>query len=279
MKTRILAVLAAVSFLLTNPVIAAEKATVADELKGVIMKVQAKIKEGKRTEADYAPEIKEMDDLLASHKDEKTDDVARILLMKAMLYIEVLDDSDKGRQIIEQVKKDFPDTQPGKNADNVLESIKQQEEVKKVQKSLSPGSQFPDFDEKDVAGKPMSISRLKGKVVLVDFWATWCGPCRNELPNVIKTYEKHHPAGFEIVGISLDKEESKLTSYTKDKQMTWQQFFDGKGWGNKLAVKYGVNSIPATYLLDREGKIIARDLRGEELEDAVGKALAKNDAK
>ncbi|PYJ01766.1 MAG: hypothetical protein DME25_17520 [Verrucomicrobia bacterium] len=126
-----------------------------------------------------------------------------------------------------------------------------------------------------MAGKPLSIASYKGKVVLLDFWATWCPPCRAELPSVIKTYEKHHPNGFEIIGISLDKEESKLTSFTKDKGMTWQQFYDGKGWGNKLAVKYGVQSIPATYLLDSEGKILAQDLRGEDLEQAVAKALAK----
>ena len=97
-----------------------------------------------------------------------------------------------------------------------------------------------------------------------------------ELPNVIKTYEAHHPKGFEIIGISLDKDEQKLTNFTKEKKMPWPQFFDGKMWANKLAVKYGVNSIPMTYLLDGEGKIIGKGLRGEELETAVSKALAKH---
>jgi thiol-disulfide isomerase/thioredoxin len=111
--------------------------------------------------------------------------------------------------------------------------------------------------------------------VLVDFWATWCGPCVGELPNVLKTYEKHHADGFDIIGISLDQDKAKLTSFTKEKNMTWRQYFDGQVWQNKLAVKYGVNSIPATYLLDGEGKIIAKDLRGEALEEAVTRALAK----
>jgi len=92
---------------------------------------------------------------------------------------------------------------------------------------------------------------------------------------VLKTYEAHHKDGFEIVGISLDQEEQKLTSFTKDNKMTWVQYFDGKGWKNKLAVKYGVNSIPATYLLDGQGVIIGNDLRGDDLEQAVAKALAK----
>ena len=138
------------------------------------------------------------------------------------------------------------------------------------------GLKFPGFEEKDVAGKPLSIDNYKGKVVLIDFWATWCGPCVAELPNVLKVYEKHHGKGFDIIGISLDQDEAKLTSFTKQKNMTWQQFFDGQGWGNKLAAKYGVNSIPATFLLDGEGKIIGKDLRGEALEEAVTKALGAN---
>src|SRR3989441_9826764 len=134
----------------------------------------------------------------------------------------------------------------------------------------------PAWELKEVTGKVVRSSDFKGKVGLLDFWATWCPPCRAELPSVIKTYEKHHPKGFEIIGISLDKEEAKLTSFTKEKEMTWQQYFDGKGWGNNLAAKYGVQSIPATYLLDGEGQIIAKDLRGEEMDGAVAKALAQN---
>lgn len=144
-----------------------------------------------------------------------------------------------------------------------------------AQVTLSSGMKFPDFAEKDLAGKPLSVSGLKGKVVLVDFWATWCPPCRAEIPNVVKAHEKHHAAGFEVIGISLDSDRAKLEGFLKAQKMTWPQYFDGAGWNNKLAKKYGVNSIPATYLLDREGKIIASDLRGEALEAAVAKALAQ----
>jgi peroxiredoxin len=277
MKRLFIALAAAALLLPFARATAAETNSTAADLKALVTKVQAKLNAGKATEADLAGEFKEFDALLAKHKDEKTDDVAQILFMKAMLYLEILDNAEKGSALVQQVKQDYPDTQTGKNADKILEQIKQQAETKKIQSSLVPGVRFPDFDEKDVAGKPLSIANYKGKVVLLDFWATWCGPCVAELPNVLKTYEKHHAAGFEIIGISLDREndKDKLISFTKEKNMPWQQYFDGLYWQNKLAAKYGITSIPATYLLDGEGKIIAKNLRGDALEAAVAKALEK----
>jgi len=126
-------------------------------------------------------------------------------------------------------------------------------------------------------GKEIDLADMKGKVVLIDFWATWCGPCIAELPHVLTTYEKYHEQGFEIIGISLDKEEdkAKLEKFIANKNMPWPQHFDGKGWGNELAKKYGIGSIPATFLIGADGKIVATDLRGEALEKTVGKHLAK----
>ena len=130
------------------------------------------------------------------------------------------------------------------------------------------GDNLPAATLADWEGTAVQLAAPPAGVMVIDFWASWCGPCVAELPNVLKTYEKHHGKGFEIIGVSLDQDENRLTTFTKQKNMAWQQFFDGKGWGNKLAVQYGINSIPATFLLDGDGKIIARDLRGEKLEDA-----------
>lgn len=243
------------------------------ELQALIEKVKTKLQAGQKGEAALAPELAEFDTLLAAHQGEKTDDVGNILFMKALLYAQVLENDEKATSLLKQVQADYPDTDSAKNADKVMASIAAQAAAHKIKAGLKEGAVFPPFDEKDLDGKPLSIASHKGKVVMIDFWATWCGPCVGELPNVLKAYEKYHGKGFEIIGISLDQDHDKLTAFLKEKNVTWAQYFDGQGWQNKLAQQYGVNSIPATYLLDGEGKIIARDLRGEALETELAKVL------
>ena len=273
MKNKLPVTLAIAVLLLSSPCIfAAGTNDPTVELKALVTKIKADIRAGKRTETALADDLKQFDVLLAEHKGEKTDAVARILYIKAVLYVEIFHNDAKAAELEKQLKTDFKGTE-------FVASLEKQEarqaEAKKIQAGLVEGMKFPDFNEKDTASKPLSIANYKDKVVLVDFWATWCGPCVAELPNVLKTYGKYHDKGFEIIGISLDADQQKFGSFIKQKNMTWRQYFDGQGWNNKLAVKYGIESIPATFLLDGEGKIIAKDLRGEELEQAVAKALAK----
>lgn len=123
-----------------------------------------------------------------------------------------------------------------------------------------------------VKGGKVDLETLKGKVVLIDFWATWCPPCVKEVPNVVAAYEKLHDKGFEIVGISLDQNKAALTKFTKEHKMTWPQYFDGKGWENDMSRRFGIQSIPAMWLLNKKGMLVSTEVRGK-LEEMVEKEL------
>jgi len=135
------------------------------------------------------------------------------------------------------------------------------------------GQPAPDINLPSPEGKEIALSSLKGKVVLIDFWASWCGPCRKEMPNVVKAYAKYKGKGFEIYGVSLDQEKDKWVEAIAKDGITWPQVSDLQYWNNSGARKYNVQSIPYTVLLDKEGKIIAKNLRGEELDKKLSEIL------
>ena len=141
------------------------------------------------------------------------------------------------------------------------------------------GKNAIDFKVKNLDGKELSLKQYRGKVVLLDFWAVWCGPCRAEMPNVKQVYEKYKDQHFEIIGISLDNDKLKLLAYLKEQGATWPQFFDGQGWNNEVAQMYKVRSIPAMYLIDGEGVIRKANVRGPALGVAVDELVQENKAK
>jgi len=251
---------------------AAQTNDIYAQLKNVVDKIRAKRVATKIPEAAVTSELEELDAICAQHKGENAQALTDVLRVKATVYWSIVDNSEKGIAVMRQIKKDYPNTTVGRDADRI---IQQHEEISKIQRTLANGAKFPDFSEKDLLGNPLSVSKYEDKVVLVEFWATWCVPCVAELPNIIKAYNKHHAEGFEVIGISLDfaQDEQKLKSFLKTKEIPWVQYFDGKGWQNKLAAKYGIDQVPATFLLDRQGTIIAQDLHGEALEEALTKAL------
>ncbi len=139
---------------------------------------------------------------------------------------------------------------------------------------LKPGARPFAIKATDLSGKHISLAQYKGKVVLLDFWATWCPPCVAEMPNVIANYKKYHAQGFEIVGVSLDKNKGSLKSYIARKKMPWRQIFDGREFRGAVPRQYGVESIPFGLLIGRDGKIVDVSVRGPALGQAIKKALA-----
>lgn len=142
-------------------------------------------------------------------------------------------------------------------------------------KRQMPGTMFTDLSLNDTQGKPRKLSEFvgKGKYVLIDFWASWCGPCRREMPNVKALYEKYKNKGFDIVGLSLDNDEKAWKTAIEKMGITWNHLSDLKGWQSKAASTYGVNSIPAMLLVGPDGKIVGGGMSTEELDKKLGELL------
>lgn len=143
------------------------------------------------------------------------------------------------------------------------------EERLTLAKKTAEGVQAPSFTASTPEGEELSLENALGKVTVIDFWASWCAPCRQENPKVVKMYERLHDKGLEIVGVSLDEDAAAWKKAIEEDGLTWKQVSDLKGFESEIAMQYGVMAIPQTFILDEEGKIAAKGLRGKELEDKV----------
>lgn len=183
-------------------------------------------------------------------------------------FIDLFDDN----QVQDLLKLASPEYQ--KLINNLL-GLDDQAQQAPGQQGSFVGQKFIDITGNTPEGKTIAISEYasKGKVVLVDFWASWCGPCIKEMPHVVAAYQKYKGKGFEIVGISLDEDKDKWTAAIKNLNMTWPNMSDLKGWESALSAPYNVTSIPFTLLIDKDGTIVAENLRGKELEDKLSELL------
>lgn len=181
-------------------------------------------------------------------------------------------DESETKALYDLLSEDVKKTRAAKEA---LDFLKEEETIKTNTNAVSTGNIAPNFTGLTPEGKPLALKDIKAKVTIIDFWASWCKPCRNENPNVVKMYNKYHDKGLEIIGVSLDKEGQKdrwIKAIEKD-GLTWPQVSNLKGWQEPIAQQYGVRSIPATFILDESGKIISSNLRGNALEEKVAELL------
>jgi thiol-disulfide isomerase/thioredoxin len=229
-----------------------------DYASAVLLKTVALMNTDKLQEA-----LKEIDSALDKFKDKQDNKemLFQLKLTKAQILRE-LERFDEDKKFLEEMLK----TAGEKEKPLIEEYIRNIDLIGKPPK---------DFTEKSLTDSDFSLAANKGKWILIDFWATWCGPCKVEMPNLKKLYAKYKDNNFVILGISLDNKKEELESYIKKEEIPWQQYFDGNGWKSKLAVLYEVKSIPYTVLIEPNGNIYRVGLRGKSLDKTLKKVLAK----
>lgn len=188
--------------------------------------------------------------------------------MKPVPYAEMKKKYDALDPEIKKVKA-------AKELSEFIENAKKAEEPAAAKTTVDVGVTAPDFSATTPDGKKLSLKESLGKVTIVDFWASWCKPCRMENPNVVALYNELHTKGLNIIGVSLDKEAAKWKEAIAADKLTWNHVSNLKFWDEPIAKQYGVESIPATFILDATGKVVAKDLRGAELKAKVAELLAK----
>lgn len=202
---------------------------------------------------------------------ENKDNFVSVLILSELVGQRLIT-PDEAEEVFASMPQEIKDTKRAKDLAEMMAKIKEQEAASK---QASVGNQAPDFSGPTPDGETLALSDAMGKYTIIDFWASWCKPCRAENPNVVKVYNKYHDKGLNIISVSLDRADARdrwLTAIENDK-MDWFHVSNLQEWQDPIARAYGVRAIPATFLLDKNGMIIDKDLRGEDLETKMAKLL------
>lgn len=230
--------------------------------------------------AEYraVPADKKKDEAINAALDKKYDEITEV---KKKVYLDFINKNPTSFISLIAIQRavgsvpDYSDIAPLFNS--LSANVKNTEAAKTYAATLAKlkatglGQIAPEFSQNDAEGNPIKLSDFRGKYLLIDFWASWCGPCRGENPNVVKAYAKYHDKGFEILGISLDSKKEAWIKAIADDKLSWKHVSDLKYWNNEVGVLYAVRAIPQNFLLDPKGVIVGKNLRGE----ALNKKLAE----
>ena len=211
---------------------------------------------------EYKKFQNEMNDYSKKFIKENPDAYLSVLLLENFLMRQYLT-PEEIKSYFEGLDKDVKETKSGKKIKTALDSMT----------AIVIGKPAPNFSAQSPEGKTISLKESLGKVTIIDFWASWCGPCRAENPNVVALYNEFHPQGLNIIGVSLDKDAAKWKEAIAKDGLIWPHVSNLKFWEDPIAKQYNVQSIPATFILDEKGNIVAKDLRGEELRAKVAALL------
>jgi peroxiredoxin len=217
---------------------------------------------------------------LVAKLEKRADSIQKEMVLLQKAFVKDNPSSYVSPSILQSLSYDM-EPQEIENAINAMDTvisnlpqIKSLKERVAVMKSVVIGQKAPDFTLNNPEGTPVALSsKIGAKLLLVDFWAAWCGPCRQENPNVVKVYNEFNKKGFDVFGVSLDQEKEAWVKAISDDKLTWTHVSDLQYWNNAAAKLYAVNAIPANFLLDETGTIIGRNLRGEELYNKVNEVL------
>ena len=211
---------------------------------------------------EYKKFQNEMNDYSKKFIKENPDAYLSVLLLENFLMRQYLT-PEEIKSYFEGLDKDVKETKSGKKIKTALDSMS----------AIVIGKPAPNFSAPSPEGKTISLKESLGKVTIIDFWASWCGPCRAENPSVVALYNEFHPQGLNIIGVSLDKDAKKWKEAIAKDGLVWPHVSNLKFWEDPIAKQYNVQSIPATFILDEKGNIVAKDLRGEELRAKVAALL------